>query len=754
MLRNPCDWAGRRFVAFLLLCLVCGPTARGGPINSPPPFLTASSYTLSGNVFQQGTASGVPGVLMTLVEYSPNLSTTIPVNSFTAYSSSSGSYGFSNLVPGDFYTLLDTPPSSYTTTSDDSIGNFTSATGSPLAPPTAFYPAPPTYNYPANGTQYSNTPGYMFYINLPEPTGAFAPTAGGSKYAAVNYNFDVSAVGALPPGTGIISSLALVGTENRFLVGASLAVTSTVENPGGPGASNLDWQITSLTPGLSLNPVSGTSLPPGNASAANLTGTVTGITPGTQNSTMTVSGSVSGTSTSAGTSGSSIVIDPVEPRQLSVLYGGPTTPIVVPSAPGGLLQGAVVSLDARFFVVSNNANPSSDQTTMVYVGGSSPAGENVPAIGDIYSPPANGTKGQNVGTVGVTQTLVDGSASYNNVPVTISTLASALGPISGTAAVSVASAEAPAVNDTTPYAPLVLGYQIVNVGYAATGGPNPSSVNNQLFGALLSADVPAGVSIGSSTYGSLSSIVTQAGGSGSNSMALTGPAPNTILSSFPRIDDNTNLNPANYQGTVGSECDILASTAFSSSTTVTMSWRNRNNSENASFNDASYKTILPAGIMALTSDVVDIEGVGTPGATGNPTFAMQMTYDDRINNYVLGGTGSATVASAYVVKLVDGVWENAILSDSVTGIYAQTAVADSLSDFLANEFAQGYTLDQLAGSWGVDLATDQSWAILNSGSGQFAVVPEPSTLVLLAAGAAGLMAFRVRRKAARRSLEG
>jgi hypothetical protein len=331
------------------------------------------------------------------------------------------------------------------------------------------------------------------------------------------------------------------------------------------------------------------------------------------------------------------------------------------------------------------------------------------------------------------------------VPVTIGT--SALGPISGSAQVSVSD------SNGTQYAPLALGYNITNVGFAATGGVDSTNPNNQLFGSPLSADIPAGAAIGSLSQGSLASIVVLAGTSGSNSTTLSPAAPNTILSSFPRIADNTNLGPSNYQGTVGSECDILASTAFSSSTTITMSWRNRNNAENGSGLDTSGTTLLPPGILALTSDVVDIEGVGTRGASGNPTFAVQMTYDDRINNYVLGGSGAATVASAYLVKLVNGVWENAVLDnvmiDADTGSHAQTAVADSLSDFLTTEENQGYTLDELAGSWGVDLATGQSWAILNNGGGQFAV-PEPSTLVLLGAGAIGLLAYRARRKAAPR----
>jgi len=54
-------------------------------------------------------------------------------------------------------------------------------------------------------------------------------------------------------------------------------------------------------------------------------------------------------------------------------------------------------------------------------------------------------------------------------------------------------------------------------------------------------------------------------------------------------------------------------------------------------------------------------------------------------------------------------------------------------------------LDDYLGSWGVDVVNNRVWAVIDHG-GQFAVVPEPSSLVLTACGAAALTFVALKRR--------
>ena len=891
MLRNHCGTAWRLFVAFLFLLSFSSTAARGAPLiglppvqgGSPPPGnQTPNPYTLSGDVYfdasQSGTMvpgdMGVSGAMVTLVGYNPATNPYQVATVYTAFTNSSGYYTFGNaqqpLYPGYLYTVLETQPTGYTST-QDTVGNFVSATGAPLA-------GPPGYaGSPSNGSEDPSHPNCIYMITLPSPSGAFAPS-GNSVYSAAGYNFgeyrQTPNIG-IPPGGGgsgggtvgtLGANLALVGTNNRFLVGSSLPVTASIKNTASPGASSLNWHAIPLTGALSLTQTAGSNLAAG--SATNFPGTINGasLSAGLRSATL-LAAQVNSTGQTLGTTTTSVQIDPVNSRGIdsvtpaafgrimqgattalpvsvtsagahnlfsnltmpsgasaltvdssgnvfsavngaTVTFNGTTTtnsfvtasatfststlgptsgtaavpgtsglfvgetlaagtpalpttlnvpytadvlqqrqlapvaPVTVPAAGGGLLYGAVVSLPNAYSVTSTNANPGSNYATSVFVLGSS--------SGSVlaYSP-----SGYAVGQVTVSPTLISSGGSLT-VPLTVE--ADALGAISASASLGVTSAEASSVQDTKAYAPVTLSYTIANVGLAATGGSVSSAdpAKGQAFGAPLSATFAPGSLLSPSAAGaSLTSRVTYIGTAGTLSSYANSTGTGTILSG----GTGTGLvNNSNYKGTVGSQCDILASTALATTanTTVTMAWRNRNAVEDGS-KASSPTESLPAGVQWLSSDVVDIEGV--PNST---TFAMQMSFEDGINSFI-EPSGTSSVNNSYVAKLVGTQWETPsqyapAAPGSIAAIDGQ-GVNMTLNDFLTTYY-NGSNLAALAGSWGVDLSNPNgqgtSWVITNTAGGQFAVVPEPSTFVLLgAAGIVGMFVYRMRRKAGRKSLE-
>ena len=635
-----------------------------------------------------------------------------------------------------------------------------SSTGAALAAPTG------VWGVPANGIQDAAHPDMTYLITLPPPTTTgFGPNPSGGVYSAVNYDFGEFPKQPVTPTLSLTASLALVGSNDRFLAGAgggNLPVSATVTNTGSAGSPNLNWLISAASSGLNLSPSSAMNLSTGNSTP--LTGYIIGsqVSAGTQTAILSVNGSLSTTNEPLGTvTSNALTIDPVlsrgsdatsalvvtplafgrimqsgtaaaaltitstgshqlysdltlngstasgsdsngsysvkntqavtyngtttinnsgattfnvtfsnsasglisnglavisgstglftgetlaagtpvlptlnvpysatvlQQRALSPASGGPATPVTVPlpTTTGGYLYGAAVSLPS-YSVMS--LYDSSHATIVNVTGG----GQAVQTGSGTPQYPA----GSLVGSVSATTTLINSGGTVS-VPVTV--LAGAFGPISGSASLSVVSAEAPSVQDTKPYPSIGVAYNISNVGYAATGGTvlsNGSVV--QSLGAPLSATIPAGstlIAAGSNPI-PLSSVVGYSGTAGTNSTFLNSST-NTIASAG-------TVTSSNVYGTVGSECDILASTALSSGTTVTMAWRNRNSSENGL---SPVPGVLPAGVDWLTSDVVDIEGV--PSAL---TFAMQMDFEDGINSVLDHPAGrTATVAGAYLAK--------------------------------------------------------------------------------------------------------
>ena len=172
-------------------------------------------------------------------------------------------------------------------------------------------------------------------------------------------------------------------------------------------------------------------------------------------------------------------------------------------------------------------------------------------------------------------------------------------------------------------------------------------------------------------------------------------------------------------GMLGSTATILAGTnsGSGSAQTVSMAWRTQTSAEGT----------------RLVSDVLDLSGMGLNGMSGQTSpFVLQMDYDPGS----VGGDEAAMAAEEMIQPVwldpATNQWENA--TDGNFGTNSD--------QFYLGAWPPG---DLTLGDWGVNTANHTVWAVLDHNS-VLAVVPEPSTLVLLGIGGAGLLARAWRRR--------
>jgi hypothetical protein len=384
----------------------------------------------------------------------------------------------------------------------------------------------------------------------------------------------------------------------------------------------------------------------------------------------------------------------VEQRKLVV--GTPTVTF------NNVLKGGYVGVTVN----STNANPDSNHTTSVVV-----------------APTAayNGLVLVQATTISNTGAQVYGQlAQYTT----------GSGTVSQTVAVN--TAEAASVGDTKAYPNLTFKYAAGNVGVAALG-------SSAAFGPALSGFIPKGFTLGSfaaSPSGNPSSVSLSSRVNPAGTLAWGG---------------------TNIYGPVGSEAQILISTRVGADTTVSMAWRPRSAYESGQTGSPApgESTLLPGGAKWLTSDVVQVGISPAPSPSSPIVYAMQMSFDNRINQQLDGGASALeefNKNSLYLAELTPGgQWQNAVVGDASVGANAQTHVNDSLADFLNQKLANltsptaiDAMLQSLVGSWGVDTNQDQAWAIIDHAA-TLAVVPEPASLLLLISAGAGLVLCRRRK---------
>jgi hypothetical protein len=178
------------------------------------------------------------------------------------------------------------------------------------------------------------------------------------------------------------------------------------------------------------------------------------------------------------------------------------------------------------------------------------------------------------------------------------------------------------------------------------------------------------------------------------------------------------------QSMVGSTATILAGTA-SVPATVSMAWRTATTNE------------------GLVSDVVDLTGMGVVdgqtrnGSVHTNTFVLQMDYsplgvEGRTGLSELGAAEAGLIQMDYLDLGLGNQWEPAVAGNF-----------GSSNDYFVG--VGPWNGDTNLGDWGVNTANHTVWAVLDHNS-EFAVVPEPGTLALLATGAISLAVYGLRRR--------
>jgi len=191
-----------------------------------------------------------------------------------------------------------------------------------------------------------------------------------------------------------------------------------------------------------------------------------------------------------------------------------------------------------------------------------------------------------------------------------------------------------------------------------------------------------------------------------------------------------------------------------------MNWRDRADIEKST---TATSPPIPVAGFGLVSDIVKLTGMSKSGGgtsgdrTETDVFALQMSYDDTL----LPGV-EATLAAKGSIYLgwldtdyngtsgpqATDLWKLAVAGNFGSGSSVFTNQPMSWTSFVSAHSISNTNIGDFLGSWGVDTANNVVWAVLNHNS-QFAVVPEPTTCLLLGCGGLGLvLGWRRRRRTA------
>jgi autotransporter-associated beta strand protein len=631
----------------------------------------------------------------------------------------------------------------------------------------------PTYYFSTDTSPGSNPYAYVQITNITNgsyPGGNYAITTGltGSTLTVTD--------GAIPNNSNTgLEAVEIIGTTAPVTT-VALANSITVTQ-----SSTMDLTGTTTDSAGPLSIGSSTLSITGGSTGANVPFTLTlGAT--------TLSGSATINVANNGSGIGSLVLG-------AVGDGGPTKPgainktglgTLVLASPGTYTGGTTVNAGTLF--VANTSGSATGTNFVSVKSGATLAGSTSPSQGFITGAVTINSGGAISGSNGNTLTLSGGltlASGSTNSAFNLTGSASANPLIATSGGAGGNSFVANGANAVT-----VTGTPSVGIydlfGFA---GAAPS------VGSFALAAAPAGMSyminVTSSQVDLEAGSIDESGSGTFNGTVLSSSVANggsyAGLASTTSSMDSDSPNP----GIEGTTATILTGTNHQGSAlTLRMTWRSRTLSEtpaNDGINGNGFvngnPTSPPLAGLPLISDVVNLFGMaaGSTGTNVAPVQTDPFVFQMSFNPATLKAEGAtnadmATRGNLYLASLipVNGVmtWENTIDANfAVAG--ATTAVADGATVDLGDAvtlndattpfigtFAQWESDNPLfnstdianyLGVWGVDPDTlgageYNAWAIVNHNS-DFAVVPEPSSLMLAGIGVAGLLIVARKRRA-------
>jgi hypothetical protein len=277
----------------------------------------------------------------------------------------------------------------------------------------------------------------------------------------------------------------------------------------------------------------------------------------------------------------------------------------------------------------------------------------------------------------------------------------------------------------------------LNVGGAIADNTNHPGV----YGPALTAPVAGGRS-----YGGLESAVVGLQATGGSNAAVSPFAPPWL----------------------GGDAKIMAGTNNSATQrTISMAWRTRlvgsptNGLLDETHGGPGSALQVTTSTTGLVSDVVNLTGLetGSPNPTSTDPFVLDMTYNPAL--LPKGGPLSTEQSLAnnkliYMVSPLPGPddghsqYFNTVLlntGNTVSQLSPDYGVVQGWNAYATAKFGTtnptGAQLASDMGAWGVDTGAHEVWAVVDHNS-TFAVVPEPSTVLLAFLGLLGLVYLRRR----------